>query len=42
MGKNPAHATCSYIDLSGYASGTIRSYLFKDYIITINIDSFNA
>ena len=28
------HAICSYIDLSGYASGPIRRCLFIDYIIT--------
>ena len=27
------HAICSYIDLSGYASGPIRRCLFIDYII---------
>ena len=27
------HTICSYIDLSGYASGPIRRYLFIDYII---------
>ena len=33
--SHPAnHAICSYIDLSGYASGPIRIYLFIDYIIT--------
>ena len=27
------HAICSFIDLSGYASGLIRICLFIDYII---------
>ena len=27
------HAICSYIDLTGYASGPIRICLFIDYII---------
>ena len=27
------HAICSFIDLSGYASGPIRRCLFIDYII---------
>ena len=31
------HAICSYIDLSGYASGPIRKCLFIDYIIKGNI-----
>ena len=30
------HATCSFIDLSGYASGPIRRCLFIDYIINGN------
>ena len=29
----PAHATCSYIDSSGHASGPIRRCLFIDYEI---------
>ena len=31
------HAICSFIDSSGYASGPIRSCLFIDHIININI-----
>ena len=31
------HAICSFIDLSGYASGPIRRFLFIDYIIIIFI-----
>ena len=32
--SHPAnHAICSYIDLSGYASGPIRRCLFIDYIM---------
>ena len=31
------HAICSFIDLSGYASGPIRRCLFIDYIINIDI-----
>ena len=33
--KPTAHATCSYIDSSGYASGPIRLCLFIGYIITV-------
>ena len=33
------HAICSFIDLSGYASGPIRRCLFIDYIISSYIDS---
>ena len=29
------HATCSFIDLSGYSSGSIRRCLFIDYIIIV-------
>ena len=32
------HAICSFIDLSGYASGPIRRCLFIDYIIKENKD----
>ena len=31
------HAICSFIDLSGYASGPIRRCLFIDYIIIVFI-----
>ena len=30
-GNPTAHATCSYTDSSGYASGPIRRCLFIDY-----------
>ena len=33
MSRPANHAICSYIDLSGYASGPIRRCLFIDYII---------
>ena len=34
--SHPAsHAICSFIDSSGYASGSIRRCLFIDYIIII-------
>ena len=36
------HAICSFIDLSGYASGPIRKCLFIDYIIIIFIDRWNS
>ena len=32
-GNPTAHAICSYIESSGYASGPIRRCLFIDYII---------
>ena len=32
-----SHAICSFIDSSGYASGPIRTCLFIDYIIDMNI-----
>ena len=32
------HAICSYIDLSGYASGPIRIRLFIDYIIRCDVN----
>ena len=33
-----SHAICSFIDLSGYASGPIRRCLFIDYIINFNFN----
>ena len=33
MSRPANHAICSFIDLSGYASGPIRRCLFLDYII---------
>ena len=33
MSRLANHATCSYIDSSGYANGPIRICLFIDYII---------
>ena len=32
------HVICSFIDPSGYESGPIRSCLFIDYIINLNIE----
>ena len=37
MSRPANRAICSYIDLSGYASGPIRRCLFIDYIIIISI-----
>ena len=39
--KPTAHATCSYIDSSEYASGPIRRCLFIDYIIIYYIHCLN-
>ena len=36
MSHQANHATCCYIDSSGYASGPIRICLFIDYIIIKN------
>ena len=36
------HAICSFIDLSGYASGPIRRCLFIDYIIKCFNSVFSA
>ena len=38
MSRPASHAICSFIDLSGYASGPIRRCLFIDYIINPTTD----